>query len=370
MSPTPLIDEKLASIACQFQRTGQIQSIQPLGNGNINDTYLVEVSSNSPPKFVLQRINPQVFREPHLVMNNICHMEQHVCARLAEKPQSRRWEIPQVLRTSADNHHVVDNNGSVWRAIAFIDTATTYDCIDSNDLAHEVGIGLGIFHDLIHDLSLESMVDTLEGFHITPNYLTQYDQISTQKSISNTPLSQYCEGFIQNRRDWASVLETAKAQGKLKLQPIHGDPKVNNVMIDTQTAQAVSFVDLDTVKPGLIHYDIGDCLRSGCNPLGEETEKFEAVTFDLERCQAILSGYTSIAQRFLSEHDYDFLYDSMRLLAFELGLRFFSDYINHNQYFKAQHPNHNLHRAVVQFKLVESIETQENEIQALVNKLR
>lgn len=363
-------DAMMATIASHFHPTGQPKSIEPLGNGNINDTYLVVFGDNQPQKFVLQRINQQVFRDPQLVMNNICHMEQHVCERLIKKQPDRRWELPRVARTQTGDHHVVDEQGSVWRAIAYIDSAKTYDSIGSSQLAYEVGVGLGTFHDLIHDLPLEAMVDTLEGFHITPKYLDQYDQICTQQTIPKQPLAQYCEQFIRDRRNWANVLEVAKDEGKLKLQPIHGDPKVNNVMIDTHTHKAVSLVDLDTVKPGLIHYDIGDCLRSGCNPLGEETEEFNQVSFDIDLCQAILKGYGAIAHGFLSDHDYDYLYDSIRLLAFELGLRFFSDHINHNQYFKAKHPTHNLNRAVVQFKLVESIEAQEPQIQALVNQLR
>ncbi len=156
----------------------------------------------------------------------------------------------------------------------------------------------------------------------------------------------------------ARALEKARAQGRLRLRPIHGDPKVNNVMLDTATGQAVGMVDLDTVKPGLVHYDIGDCLRSGCNPLGEETEDWEAVRFEPELCRAILAGYLSLARDFLTETDYAYLYDAIRLLAFELGLRFFTDYLAGNVYFKARHPEHNLVRALVQFKLTESIESQ------------
>ena len=362
--------QNLALIANRFHQDGKLQAILPLGNGNINDTYLVEMEAYHPKRFVLQRINQQVFNKPQSVMDNICQMEAHVCQRLEQKAPSRRWEIPQVLRTSSGHHHVVDEEGSVWRAIAFIEAAKTYDKLDSTNLAHEVGVGLGTFHNLIHDLPLDGMVDTLEGFHITPNYLEQYDEVCSKNSIPTDPIAQYCKQFVRDRRQWANVLELAKEEGKLKLQPIHGDPKVNNVMIDVHTGQAVSLVDLDTVKPGLIHYDIGDCLRSGCNRLGEETDCFEQVCFDLDLCQSILTGYSSVAKDFLSEHDYDFLFDSIRLLAFELGLRFFSDYLNNNQYFKAESATHNLDRAVVQFKLVESIEAQEKEIRSLVNSLR
>jgi hypothetical protein len=129
-------------------------------------------------------------------------------------------------------------------------------------------------------------------------------------------------------------------------------------------------VDLDTVKPGLVHYDIGDCLRSGCNPLGEETGDWEAVRFEPELCRAMLTGYLSLAQDFLTENDYAYLYDAIRLLTFELGLRFFTDYLAGNVYFKARHPEHNLVRALVQFKLTEKIESQAATIGAIIRDLR
>ena len=172
------------------------------------------------------------------------------------------------------------------------------------------------------------------------------------------------------RRAWAHVLEEARAQGRLRLRPIHGDPKVNNVLLDTATGQAVALVDLDTVKPGLVHYDIGDCLRSGCNPQGEETEHWEAVRFDPDLCRALLQGYLSQARGFLTAADYDHLYDAVRLIAFELGLRFFTDYLEGNVYFKARHREHNLARALVQFRLTESIESQETAIGAIIRDLR
>jgi len=166
------------------------------------------------------------------------------------------------------------------------------------------------------------------------------------------------------------VLEDAKASGALFQRPIHGDPKINNIMIDERTGHAVSIIDLDTVKPGLIHYDIGDCLRSCCNPLGEETTEIDEVYFDLDLCRAILEGYLGEAQRFMTKADIAYLYDAIRLIAFELGLRFFTDYLEGDVYFKARHRKHNLIRALVQFKVAESIEAQATEIQGIVAALR
>jgi hypothetical protein len=141
-------------------------------------------------------------------------------------------------------------------------------------------------------------------------------------------------------------------------------------MIDTTTGQAVSIVDLDTVKPGLVHYDIGDCLRSCCNLMGEETGQWERVHFDPDLCKAILQNYLSMARKFLTENDFDFIYDSIRLIAFELGLRFFADYLEGNIYFKVRRPEHNLARALVQFKLTESIESQETVIRNIILESR
>jgi hypothetical protein len=141
-------------------------------------------------------------------------------------------------------------------------------------------------------------------------------------------------------------------------------------MIETATGQAISIVDLDTVKPGLIHYDIGDCLRSGCNTLGEETKQWEKVHFDPDLCKAILQGYLSTAREFLTGNDFFYIYDSIRLIAFELGLRFFTDYLEGNVYFKVRHTEHNLARALVQFTLTESIESQEKAIRNIIQEIR
>ncbi|HAX76424.1 MAG TPA: aminoglycoside phosphotransferase, partial [Cyanobacteria bacterium UBA11372] len=166
------------------------------------------------------------------------------------------------------------------------------------------------------------------------------------------------------------ILENAKTEGKLPLRLMHGDPKINNVMFDTATGKAVSVVDLDTVKPGLVHYDIGDCLRSGCNPAGEETADWQSVRFDTDLAQGILQGYLSVAKAFLTENDYAYIYDAIRLIAFELGLRFFADHLAGNVYFKVKYAEHNLARALVQFKLTESIESQEITIRRIIEDMK
>jgi Ser/Thr protein kinase RdoA (MazF antagonist) len=165
------------------------------------------------------------------------------------------------------------------------------------------------------------------------------------------------------------VLEAALARGELQHRPIHGDPKINNVMIDETSGKAIGLIDLDTVKPGLIHYDIGDCIRSCCNAAGEETTDLESVGFDLNLCEAMLEGYINVARGFLSEWDLHYLPDCIRLIPLELGLRFLTDHLEGNVYFKTDRPSHNLQRAAVQFKLVQDIENQMPALQRLIQRL-
>jgi Ser/Thr protein kinase RdoA (MazF antagonist) len=359
----------LNPIADQFVHRGQISQIQPLGNGNINDTFLVTVDSPIDHQFVLQKINKQVFHQPQLVMQNMRRLADHVHGKLAETPPDRRWEMPRVILTTQGNDHWNSADGDFWRAISFIDGAEVLESIQDVAHAKEVGFALGTFHHLISDLPPEQLADTLEGFHITPQYLQHYQTIAAQHPGSSNPEVNYCQQFITDRAAWASVLEDAKAAGELPLRLMHGDPKVNNVMVDRVTQQAICLVDLDTVKPGLVHYDIGDCLRSGCNPLGEETHEWEIVRFEPDLCEGILQGYLSVAKQFMTPHDYAYMFDAMRLIAFELGLRFFADYLAGNVYFKVKYPEHNLARALVQFKLTASIEQQADRIQQLIKSL-
>lgn len=362
----------LRAVAASFALDGEIRAITPLGSGNVNDTFLVQTTER---RYVLQRLNTEVFRQPELVMGNLQRLSAHVQNRLAEARTDwlagRRWELPQVVCSRADGQawHCC-TSGGFWRTLTHVGDARSVDVIETRSQARELGWGLGVFHQLISDLPVDNLADTLEGFHITPRYLEDYHRALVRTAVPNTALAQECVAFIRAREDFVSVLERAKARGDLPLRPIHGDPKINNMLIDADSGAAVALIDLDTVKPGLLHYDIGDCLRSCCNRLGEESLDFEAVRFDLDLAAAILEGYLAVAGDLLSAKERDYIADAARLISFELGLRFFSDHLAGNRYFKADHLEHNLHRAVVQFRLTASIEAQEHELRGLVARLQ
>jgi Ser/Thr protein kinase RdoA (MazF antagonist) len=366
-------DSGLVSIAAAFDLPGRICGLEPLGNGNVNDSFLVVCEGPPLRRFVLQRLNRTVFLRPELVMANMIAIGEHVEARLNQGCAllgERRWELPRVLQTRDQRLPWLEREGGFWRMISFIESSRSFDVVASAEQAREVGFGLGLFHHLISDLSPARLADTLEGFHVTPRYLEHYDAVLACAPAAAGSDDLHCRAFVEKRRVFAPVLEAARASGHLRLRPIHGDPKVNNVMMEVSSGRAVALVDLDTVKPGLVHYDIGDCLRSCCNPLGEETMDLEAVRFDVDLCRDVLSGYLAAASGFLTAADYDHLYDAIRLISFELGLRFFTDHLAGNVYFRTERPGHNLQRALVQFRLTESIEAQEGRILDLIQDLR
>jgi len=358
----------LCALAARFALDAEPALVEPLGHGNVNATYRVQTVSGR--SYVLQRLNTAVFQRPELVMANLEALIEH-----ADPPLD--WQLPRpvpaaVMATgsSSTSPYLVEHGGDPWRVLTFVEQATSIDVVGSASQAAEIGRALGRFHALLADVPADQLVDTLEGFHITPRYYSAYQQQLASGSVRlGNPRAQWCASFIAERADLVPVLEQAKAAGRLQLRPIHGDPKVNNVMLCSATGCAVAMVDLDTVKPGLLHYDIGDLLRSGCNPAGEETTDLQAVRFDLDLARAMLSGYLAEAASLLNAADREHLFDAIRLIPFELGLRFFSDHLAGDVYFKAERPDHNLSRALVQFRLTEQIEAQEEAIRALLTEL-
>jgi len=357
------MDAALREAAEIFHPPGTVLQVSPLGSGNVNDTFLVETTLGP---CVLQRINTAVFAAPEQVMRNLLTLQAHIAGKEQPSAQSR-WEHPQLLTPTGSNepwHRCPE--GQIWRCMSFISQARSVDAIEDERQAFELGRGLGRFHQLIHDLPTETLHDTLEGFHVTPRYLDQYRQALVRSQAEPCEDTDFCIAFIREREAFCSVLEQAKERGELQQRPIHGDPKINNVMLDTETGEAVALIDLDTVKPGLVQYDIGDCLRSCCNRAGEEASSPDQVSFDLGLAESILRGYLEAAGSMLTATDLRFIPDAARLISFELGLRFFTDHLNGDAYFKVKTPGQNLKRARVQFALTQSIEEQWEMLQALL----
>ena len=366
---------KPIKIAEQFDVLGRLASMRPTGSGNVNDTYLAVFRTHfSEERIIIQRVNSHVFTNPEWIMENMSILTSHCHKQLqAESANADRiWQLPRIVPCRDGQDFFRDENGDFWRALTLIASATSYDVAQSEEHALEIGTVLGQFHRLMSVMNPLSLRDTLPGFHETPKYLEQYDRVvqtpGAQELIeSSMEVHNLCR-FVEERREFVFTLQRAVDSGELTLRLIHGDPKISNIMIDDDTGKGTAMIDLDTAKPGLIHYDFGDGLRSLCNREGEETSELGNVSFDLDLCEAFVRGYIVHAKEFLTENDHKYLYDSIRLITFELGLRFFQDYLAGNVYFKVKSPEQNLQRAQVQFKLCESIETRKRSIQEVLTR--
>ena len=346
------------SVALDFFLPGQtVRSLTPLGEGNINHTWLVVPEQGQ--ALVLQRLHPGVFADPQAVMANMRLVTCHLAA--AEPPITFR------LRTSPDGADCfVDAAGCCWRLLSHIGPARTLAPPLTAPQVRAIGGLLGRFHHLVADLDPDSLADPLPDFHITPRYLAQYDTLGPRRPPRNE-LERFCADTIETHRSGAGSLEAAR--DRLRLQVIHGDPKSTNVLFAAGEDRAIALIDLDTVKPGLLLHDLGDCLRSCCNRLGEEGEQGEGELFAADLFQALLAGYRDTAGDLLGPADRSFLVESARLISYELGLRFFTDHLAGDRYFTITRPAQNLHRAAVQFRLHASIQRQRSALDALVASL-
>jgi Ser/Thr protein kinase RdoA (MazF antagonist) len=362
-------------IASQFLAEGTVVAVQPLGDGLINDTLLVTTDCAAVPRFVLQRINREVFRYPERIMANLERLNRH-CGTGQDpfRKTSGNFELrlPSLIPCVDGKNCFIGESGDYWRALTYIENSHPLDRLESPDDAERIGFTLGSFHRRVSDLDPQSMADSLPGFHIAPLYFSQYEAAragAPPQIPAGSPADlRYCENFIDARRGMVPVLENAKREGRLQEQVIHGDPKLNNFLFAAEGRKVMGLIDLDTVKSGLIHYDIADCLRSCCDRAGE-SDRSASAAFDAGLCEAILKGYFNAAGSNLSDAAIDLLYEAIRLLPFELGLRFLSDYLEGNRYFKVENPEQNLFRAMDQFKLVRSVEEQENSLRQLVRAI-
>jgi Ser/Thr protein kinase RdoA (MazF antagonist) len=358
------------TIATGFEVDGRIVDVQPLGKGLINDTWLVTTDAPAELHFVLQRINRRAFPQPERIMQNLRalneHQRQHNAMLRSNGPAL--W-LPDIVPARDGGDFVIDERGDFWRALDHIEDAVSVETISSPRQAEQVGAGLGRFHALVADLDPARMHVTRPGFHQTPQYYAGFAEAAARAPTSEGAALDACMAFARARAAAVSILEDAKQNRTLRTRVIHGDPKLDNFMFSADTGRVRSLIDLDTVQPGLVHYDIGDCLRSVCNPVGESPPRLDDVRFDLDICRALLEHYFAEARAFLSAQDIAHFYDAARLIPFELGLRFLTDHLNGDVYFKTERRGHNLHRAQVQFRLTADIERNEPSIRSIISAL-
>lgn len=353
----------IETILSRFSIPGVFLTAGKFGPGLINDTYLCEFRDGSANrKYILQRINTSVFKHPEQVMENVEAVTSHIVNKLRAQGTLDPYAVtPALLHTRDHAWFHRDDSGDYWRIFHFIESGDVHDAVIDVKHAFEIGRGLGRFQTLVSDLAPEKLHDTLPGFHHTPRYLKEYDDALAADKKGRAAEIRTEAGIVSRMRALAPLLVDLMDKGRLPLRVVHNDPKVNNVMIHRLTREALCMLDLDTVKPGIVHFDFGDCVRSAANPAGENAD-LHSVNFDFPLFEAVAKGYLREAGQFLTKKEIEMLPLSVKVITFELGLRFLADYLRGDTYFKIEYPTHNLHRARVQFKLLESIEAAEEMI--------
>lgn len=356
----------LIALCEQFAIDLPVDAVAPLGRGLINDTYRLEAGGR---RYVLQRINGRVFPEPERIMANLARLARH-----PDRPESLGLRVPALIQARDGASFVRDPAGAVWRLMEFIPDACNLSRLQNVHQAREVGRVLGRFHGWAASLPLDDFRVTLPGFHDTPGYLGRLRALfDTRATVHDgpdriTPEIAALLSFTEARLDLAEALDRAVQSGRIAPRLTHGDPKLDNILFDLDERRALALIDLDTVQPGLIQHDLGDCLRSCCNALGEGETDPTRVRFDLAFAEAILTGYAEATRGWLSEDDIDCLFDGIRVMPFELGLRFLTDHLQGDRYFKVDRPGRNLIKARIQFALVADIERLEAEISDVITK--
>lgn len=358
-------DEALHAVAAQFQFRGEAVDFVPYGNGHINDTYLVTCSgAGARTRYILQHINAQVFHSPAAVMQNIERVTAHLAVQFAGERDRARRALTLIPARDGRNWYE-DAQGETWRAYSFIENAHSHETATSAEQAYQAAHAFGRFQQQLASLPLPRLHETIPDFHHTPKRFAALLQAIAADVKGRAKLVQPEIDFALARESITSVLVEASLPERIT----HNDTKFNNVLLDDATGESLCVVDLDTVMPGLVLYDFGDMVRTTTSPAAEDEQDLSKVNLQFPLFEALVRGYLSAAGGFLTETEKKFLAFSGKLITFEVGIRFLADYLAGDIYFKIHREGHNLDRCRTQFKLVESIELQEEKMNRLVETI-
>ena len=355
----------VGAIARKFQIFGAFIGAEPYGSGHINDTYCVVFDqAGARVRYIFQRINHKVFKNPVALMENIYRVTTHLGEKTAMDSDPGRRTLTTIL-TREGGRVLIDDGGNYWRAYLFIEKARSYNTVQSPEQAFEGAKAFGNFQKMLADLPAPRLHDTIPDFHHTPKRFAALEKAIAEDTANRAMLARPEIEFALGHKDMANVLVNANLPERVT----HNDTKFNNVMLDDATGEGICVIDLDTVMPGLALYDFGDMVRTTTSPASEDELDLSKVTMQFPMFEALVRGYLSTASGFLTKAEKQFLAFSGKLITFEIGIRFLADFLAGDVYFKVHREAHNLDRCRTQFKLVESIEQQETEMNKLVERL-
>lgn len=352
-------------IANAFDFKGEFLNSKPYGSGHINDTFRLDFSED---QYILQRINTEIFTKPYDLMENVELVTSFLKEKIKEEGGNPDRETLNVVLTKDGKNIYKDENNHYWRAYDYIGDTFSFDLVEDPEDFYQSALGFGTFQYQLADFPIEKLNFTIENFHNTPiRYQTFLDAVEKDVAERASGIQKEIEA-IQAQADFTKTLWDLHEEGKLPLKVTHNDTKLNNVLIDRESKKALCVVDLDTVMPGFSLDDFGDSIRFGASTALEDEKDLDKVQFDLELFDVYVKGFLEGAQGSLSDLEIELFPVGAKMMTLETAIRFLTDYLQGDIYFKTAYSDHNLVRARTQIKLVEEMDKYWDEMNAIVKK--
>ena len=359
-------EELLNEVFEAFSFEGVLKKKKPYGSGHINDTFLLtfDIERMGMIDIILQRMNTAVFTKPIELMENIANVTRFLRDKIIASEGDPERETLNIIYTLDHKPYYVDSAGGYWRAYKFITCATSYDQVESAEDFYQSALAFGHFQSLLADYPAATLHETIKGFHDTKARFERFKEVVANDICNRAKDVQAEIEFVLAREDVANVLTNCN----LPIRVTHNDTKLNNILFDSKSGKGLCIIDLDTIMPGLAANDFGDSIRFGAATAAEDEKNLDLVHFDLSLYELYVKGYLEETKDVLTKEEIESLPWGARLMTLECGIRFLTDYLQGDTYFKTDYPEHNLVRARTQFRLVDEMEQCFEKMREIVRK--
>ena len=353
-----------------FQYEGVLASEGPYGSGHINDTFLLtfDVEGEGKRNVILQRMNNEVFSDPVGLMENIVGVTSYLRKKIIDDGGDPDRETLNVIPTVDGKDYYVDGAGDYWRSYKFITDATSYDKVEKPEHFYQSAVAFGHFQCMLADYPAETLHETIVGFHDTKARFATFKKVVEEDVMGRAASVKKEIQFVLEHEDVANYFSDLLAKREIPLRVTHNDTKLNNIMIDNETGKGICVIDLDTVMPGLAMNDFGDSIRFGASTAAEDEMDLSKVSCSMELFDLYAKGFIEGCDGKLTKREIELMPMGAKTMTFECGMRFLTDYLQGDTYFKVHREGHNLDRCRTQFKLVEDMEKKWYTMQEIVNK--
>ncbi|RKR84527.1 phosphotransferase family enzyme [Mucilaginibacter gracilis] len=359
-------DQNIIKLANNFTITGVIGGIKPFGSGHINDTYRICNADKNEPDFLLQRINHHIFKDVGALTDNILYVTNHIKNKLRLIPGADiDKQVLTLIKTGNNLFYHKDENGNYWRMYRFMQNTKSYDVVTTTRQAYQGGLAFGNFQTMLEDVDASKLTEIIPDFHNILFRLKQFEQAMSEDKFNRVKDVKPEILFINQHADGMAEIERMGKAGQLPLRVTHNDTKFNNVLLDeNDVAQCV--IDLDTIMPGYTAFDFGDAVRTIINRAPEDEADLEKIQLNMPLFKAFAEGFLSQTVQYMGAAEIRSLVKGVLLLPYMIGVRFLTDYLNGDVYYKVKFAGHNLQRARAQFQLVKKLEENYAELYAIV----